>query len=102
MAQPRYLQVKRVESANQLAMKVASDDEDDAKDHLLEQQHHIMRSSSAYSLASNPESGGPLQVIMTLLEVRDMGVAERKSTCMTSYVGWGVTLCPRPLIVATC
>lgn len=50
-------QVKRVESANQLSMKVASDDEDDAVDQLLEHQHQmIMRSSSAYSLASNPDS----------------------------------------------
>lgn len=46
------MQVKRVESANQLAMKVASDDEDDAVDKLLEHQHQIMRSSSAYSLTS--------------------------------------------------
>ncbi|CAM9149523.1 unnamed protein product, partial [Scytosiphon promiscuus] len=52
--------VKRVESANQLAMPVASDDEDDDLDHLLEHQHQrmMMRSSSAYSLASNPESSG--------------------------------------------
>lgn len=53
-----------MESANQLAMKVASDDEDDAVDQLLEQQHQIMRSSSAYSLASNPESNGQQQVFV--------------------------------------
>lgn len=47
-----------MESANQLAMKVASDDEDDAIDQLLEHQHQIMRSASAYSLVSNPEAGG--------------------------------------------
>lgn len=51
--------MKRVESANQLSMKVASDDEDDAVDQLLEHQHQMMmRSSSAYSLASNPDSSG--------------------------------------------
>ena len=60
------VQVKRVESANQLAMKVASDEEDDAVDQLLEQQHQIMRSSSAYSLASNPESNGQQQVLVGL------------------------------------
>ncbi|CAN0023519.1 unnamed protein product, partial [Ectocarpus sp. 4 AP-2014] len=50
--------VKRVESANQLAMKVDSDDEDDAVDKLLEHQHQMMmRSSSSYSLASNPDAG---------------------------------------------
>lgn len=48
-----------MESANQLAMKVASDDEDDAVDQLLEQQHQrMMRSTSAYSLASNMDSSG--------------------------------------------
>lgn len=52
------VQVKRVESANQLARKTASDDEDDAVDQLLEHQHQIMRSASAYSLASNPDAGG--------------------------------------------
>lgn len=56
------VQVKRVESANQLAMPVASDDEDDAVDELLEQKHQIMRSSSAYSLASNPDSNNQQQV----------------------------------------
>ncbi|CAM9739962.1 unnamed protein product, partial [Pylaiella littoralis] len=54
--------VKRVESANQLSMAVASDDEDDAVDQLLDHQHQMMlRSSSAYSLASNPESSGQQQ-----------------------------------------
>lgn len=47
-----------MESANQLAMKVDSDDEDDAVDKLLEHQHQMMmRSSSSYSLASNPDAG---------------------------------------------
>lgn len=66
---PRYDQVKRVESANQLAMPVASDDEDDDLDHLLEHQHQrmMMRSSSAYSLASNPESNGQVRIRTPLL-----------------------------------
>ena len=56
------MQVKRVESANQLAMKVASDDEDDAVDQLLEKQHQrMMRSTSAYSLASNPDSSAQVK-----------------------------------------
>ena len=57
--------MKRVESANQLAMKVASDDEDDAVDELLEHQHQIMRSSSAYSLVSI--DGGQVSAGISLL-----------------------------------
>lgn len=65
---PMWTQVKRVESANQLAMVVASDEEDDTVDVLLEQHHNMMRTTSAYSLVSNAEaSSQPVSVDLSFV-----------------------------------